>query len=76
MEPTLKAPGAKRLQLENDESLSNFAFNFNLRRCTVVAAEREDREEREQSRNKICEVIGVGRRRLAPSKPWHHQNLC
>jgi hypothetical protein len=30
--PTLKAPGAQRLKLKYEESLSNFAFNFNLRR--------------------------------------------
>jgi len=69
MEPTLKAPGAKRLKLKNDESLSNFAFNFNLRRYTVVAAEREDREGRDVVRNKISVVIQAGRRRLAPSNP-------
>ena len=32
MNPTLKAPGTKRLKLKNDELLSNFAFKFNLRR--------------------------------------------
>jgi hypothetical protein len=32
IKPTLKAPGAKRLKLNCDEPLSNFAFNFNLRR--------------------------------------------
>ena len=36
MKPTfLKAPGAKRLKLKYDEVLSNFAFNFNLRRYTT-----------------------------------------
>ena len=30
MKPALKAPGARRLKY--DESLSNFAFNLNLRR--------------------------------------------
>ena len=29
---TLKAPGTKRLKLKYDKLLSNFAFNFNLRR--------------------------------------------
>ena len=32
MNPTLKAPGTKRLKLNYDEPLSNFALNFNLRR--------------------------------------------
>ena len=31
----MKAPGIKLLKLKYDEPLSNFAFNFNLRRCTV-----------------------------------------
>jgi hypothetical protein len=29
--PTLKAPGTKRLKLDYDKSVSNFAFKFNLR---------------------------------------------
>ena len=36
MKPTLKAPGAKRLQLKYDESLSSVAFDLNLRRYIVV----------------------------------------
>jgi len=32
MKPTLKAPGTKRLKLKCDKLLSNFVFNFNLRR--------------------------------------------
>ena len=31
IKPTLKAPGTKRLNLKNDEPLSNFGFKFNLR---------------------------------------------
>ena len=31
VKPALKAPGIKRLKLEFDEPLSNFAFKFNLR---------------------------------------------
>ena len=31
-ELTLKPPGSKRLKLEDEKLLSNFAFNFNLRR--------------------------------------------
>ena len=34
IKPTLKAPGTKRLKLEYDGLLSNFAFKFNLRRYT------------------------------------------
>jgi hypothetical protein len=36
MEPTLKAPEAKRLKLKYDELLSNFASNFNLRHYTAA----------------------------------------
>jgi len=37
MKPVLKQPGTERLNLECDEPLSNFAFNFNLRRYTMVS---------------------------------------
>ena len=33
----MTAPGTKRLRLQYDEPLSNFAFNFNLRRYIEVA---------------------------------------
>ena len=33
----LKAPGTKRLKLKCDSPLSNFAFNFNLRRYILSA---------------------------------------
>ena len=36
IKPTLKAPGTKRLELNYDGPLSNFAFNFNLRRYNLV----------------------------------------
>ena len=36
MKPTVKEPGPKRLKLECDEPLSNFAFNFNLHRYIEV----------------------------------------
>ena len=36
MNPTLKAPGTKRLKLKNDELLSNFGFKFNLRRYIMA----------------------------------------
>ena len=32
IKPALKAPGTKRLKLQYDTPLSNFAFKFNLRR--------------------------------------------
>ena len=32
IKPMLKAPRTKRLNLQYDEPLSNFAFKFNLRR--------------------------------------------
>jgi hypothetical protein len=38
MKPTLKAPGSQRLKLKYDETLSNFGFNFNLRRYITAAA--------------------------------------
>ena len=31
-----KAPGIKRLKLNHDGPLSNFAFKFNLRLCTLA----------------------------------------
>jgi hypothetical protein len=36
IEPTLKPPGTKRLKPKCDQLLSTFAFNFNLRRYTLV----------------------------------------
>ena len=36
IKPTLKPSGTKRLKLKHDALLSNFAFNFNLRRYRVV----------------------------------------
>ena len=36
IKPTLKPSGAKRLKLKYDGPLSNFAFKFNLRRCTTA----------------------------------------
>jgi hypothetical protein len=38
IKPTLKAPGTKLLKLKYVGSLSNFAFNFNLCRCTKAVA--------------------------------------
>jgi hypothetical protein len=36
MKPKLKVPGTKRFKLYYDAPLSIFAFNFNLRRYTLV----------------------------------------
>jgi len=37
IKPTLKEPGSKRLKLKYDGPLSNFGFNFSLRRYIVVS---------------------------------------
>ena len=37
MTPVLKAPRSMLLKLRYDGPLSNFAFNFNLRRCIKAA---------------------------------------
>ena len=37
MKPMLKPPGTKRLKLKYDKLLLSFAFEFNLRRCTMVS---------------------------------------
>ena len=36
IKPTFKAPDAQRLKVKHDELLSSFAFNFNLRRYTLI----------------------------------------
>ena len=36
IKPTFKSPGSKLLRLEHEKLLSNFAFNFNLRRYNEV----------------------------------------
>jgi hypothetical protein len=38
MKPVFKAPGIMLLILRYDETASNFAFKFNLRRCIEVAS--------------------------------------
>jgi hypothetical protein len=38
IKPTFKPPGTKRLKLQRDNPLSNFAFNFNLRLYSSAAA--------------------------------------
>jgi hypothetical protein len=37
MKPSLKAPETQRLKLNCEEPLSNFNFNFNLRRYTSAS---------------------------------------
>jgi len=44
MKPTRKPPGTKRLKLEHEKLLFNFAFKFNLRRSTEAAAKRDERK--------------------------------
>jgi hypothetical protein len=46
IKPTLKAPGTKRLKLKCDETLSNFAFKFNLRYYTTATCWRSSRGSR------------------------------
>ena len=61
--PTLKAPGTKRLKLKCDDMVSSFAFKFNLRRYTMAeAAARSDAD----GRGAVCVV---GRCRLTLSNP-------
>jgi hypothetical protein len=36
IKPTLKAPGAQRLKLQDYEVVSSFAFNYNLRRYKLA----------------------------------------
>jgi hypothetical protein len=37
MKPKLKPPGSTLLKLRHDGPLSDFAFNFNLRRCIMIS---------------------------------------
>jgi len=39
IKPKVKAPGTERLKPNYDEPLSNFAFNFNLRRYSMASKE-------------------------------------
>jgi len=60
IKPTLKAPRTKRLKLKCDEPLSDFAFNLNLRRHTMVLlalALSEDSRSRETRRNEIMQGL-------------------
>jgi hypothetical protein len=78
MKPMLKAPGTKRLKLQYDETLSNFAFQFSLRhyiealtppllqrarlRAQQIAARREEEEEAEAERSRRGRGQRVGTR--------------
>jgi len=44
IKPALKPPGVKRLKLKHDELLSNFAFNVNLRRYTMVVCGNSEKD--------------------------------
>ena len=54
--PTLKAPGTERLKLKHDEPLSDFAFNFKLRRYT---------EDMERSSSEILKKLEDLRAKIA-----------
>ena len=59
--PRLKAPGIKRLKLQYDETLSIFAFKFNLRRHN---------EDDELDETEFAGFSAVGRCRLTLSNPF------
>jgi hypothetical protein len=50
---TLKPPGTKRLNLQYDEPLSNFAFKFNLCRYTVAENRLSDIKRRMKRLNQV-----------------------
>ena len=76
VKPPLTAPGKMRLKLEYDESLSIFAFNFNLRRHMKEAAlddamqilehARREAGQIEQKAQAECEA-GPGRNYICPT---------
>ena len=65
MKPKLKPLGNKRLKLKRDEPLSNFGFNFNLRRCSEgaklqsrnTAAAAELKSARFATKVRLCRLI-------------------
>jgi hypothetical protein len=63
MKPMLKAPISKRLKLEHDKLLSNFAFKFDLRRYNEGIKEKERRLFEE------LDAAKVGRSRLTLLNP-------
>jgi hypothetical protein len=68
MKPWLKAPGTKRLKLEYDVQLSNFAFKFDWRRYNTegVPLTMEDEAECEET-SKANVVTKVRRCSLTPA---------
>jgi len=66
IKPTFKAPGTKRLKLKYDESVSNFAFKFNLRRYN---------QERERLREKRKRKVG-GQGLTFVHFSAQHKRLC
>jgi hypothetical protein len=77
MEAMLKGPGTKRLELTNNEMLSNFACKFNLRRYTMVQAHGRAAvhtrstlvTQAEDSQYSLAEINVVGRCRSTLSNP-------
>jgi len=67
IKPTLKAPGTKRLKLKYDELLSNFAFDFNLRRYNEAITSLPDYTV--QAWGIPIDATKVGRCRLTHSTP-------
>jgi hypothetical protein len=59
IKPTLKPPGTKRLKLICDKPPSSFAFNFKLRRYTMVLVRPGVYAENVRM-TKTCAVIGWG----------------
>jgi len=62
MQPTLKAPGAKRLKLNYEGLLSNVAFNFYVRRYIL------DKLDKAPHVSKSYDAK-AGRCRLTPANP-------
>ena len=59
MKPTLTAPGSRRSNLEHENLLSNFAFNFNLRRYSLVEeGEAEGESNAREARRTIRAALG------------------
>jgi len=68
IKPTLKAPGIKLLKLKYDNPLSNFAFEFNLRRYikrALITSWRNWRDTIEESQRQSDVAMKIlGRLRL------------
>jgi hypothetical protein len=65
MKSVLKAPGPVLLKLRYDGPLLNFAFNFNVRRCILVLAQRASNG----WLDRFLQANVVGRCRLILSNP-------